>query len=122
MATSLQIYAQGDHEAFRAAMDACVAETGVTKPEPGTPPSEQDRAKIKDCLASKGISHPQGGGRRPPMDEATKAAFDECTTSLGLTKPTRDQRPSEEDRAKIKACLEGKGITLPQHRPHGSAE
>jgi hypothetical protein len=107
LATTLQVQAQ-PNEAFRAAMDTCIAETGVTKPERGSRPSQEDRAKIEACLSDKGISKPE----RPQMDATTKAAMEECAAATGVT---RGQRPSEEDRAKLTACLSEKGVTL-SHR------
>lgn len=70
LATSVQVQAEGgDREAFHAAMDACVTETGVAKPERGTRPSEEDRAKIGACLSAKGISKPERGHHRRPRVE-----------------------------------------------------
>jgi hypothetical protein len=100
-----------DREAFHAAMEACISETGVTKPERGVHPSDEDRAKIDACLEAKGISKPEGG-RNPEFRQAMEA----CFTETGVTKPERGVRPSDEDRAKIDACLEAKGIEKPQRR------
>ena len=107
--SSFQLQARGNGE-FREAMKTCAAETGVTRPERGQRPSDEDRAKIEACLAEKGISKPE----RPKMDESVKAAFKECAASTGVTRPERGQRPSDEDRAKIDACLSEKGISLPK--------
>lgn len=104
-----------DREAFHAAMDACVAETGLTKPERGVHPSEEDRAKIDSCLESKGISKPEGGrGQRGNGNPEFRQAMDACFSETGVTKPERGSRPSDEDRAKIDACLQSKGIEKPQ--------
>lgn len=116
MASAVQVYAQQDREAFKAALDACSTETGVSRPEPGVQPSEEDRAKLTACLQDKGFTPPSGEGsrgQRPLMDETTKAAFDECAAANGITLG-QGTRPSEEERAKMDSCLETKGITPPQ--------
>jgi hypothetical protein len=106
-----------DREAFHAAMEACISETGVTKPERGVHPSEEDRAKIDSCLATKGITKPEGGrGGHGGGNPEFRQAMDACFTETGVTKPERGVRPSDEDRAKIDACLEAKGIEKPQRR------
>ncbi len=112
VATTIQVHAQQDREAFKAAMEACSTETGVTRPEPGVRPSEEDRAKMSACLEGKGFNRPEGGprGQRSPMDETTKAAFEECAATNGITLG-QGNRPSEEERATMDACLESKGIT-----------
>lgn len=43
---------------FRAALDACVKETKVTKLKPGQRPSEKDRKKVDACLKKKGLTPP----------------------------------------------------------------
>ena len=65
-------HAQDDHEAFKAALDACATETGVSKPERGVRPSQEDMEKMDACLSAKGIEKParpqgsrEGGGGRP---------------------------------------------------------
>lgn len=59
------------------------------------------------------------GGQRPPMDEATRAAFDACRTESGM--PARDSgtRPTKEQHEKFKTCLTSKGVSMPEHRGHG---
>jgi len=104
---------QNNREEFHKAMQACIAETGVTKPEKGSRPSDEDRQKVDTCLAGKGFNkedRPRGPGRSPEH----KAAFDECITELGLTRPQKGERPSEEDRAKLHACLQTKGVDIPK--------
>lgn len=110
------VHAQSnDREAFRAAMDACVSETGVSKPERGTRPSDEDRAALESCLSSKGFTRPEGRrGDGQGLNSEVKAAMDACFSETGLTKPERGTRPSEEDRATMDACLKSKGVTLPQ--------
>lgn len=101
--------AQVDRETFHAAMESCLAETGVQRPERGTHPSLEDRAKMDSCLASKGISKPERGDRHSEMREAMKA----CAEETGVERPASGQRPSDEDRQKIEACLSAKGLTKP---------
>lgn len=111
-----------DREAFHAAMEACVTETGVTKPERGVPLSEEDRAKIDACLESKGISKPEGGrGHHGHRSSELRQVMDACFAETGVTKPERGTRPSDEDRAKIEACLQAKGIEKPQRGGGGQA-
>jgi|GEM_PF-6017174 len=55
-----------EREKFHTAMESCIQENNLSKPERGTRPSDEDRAKMEACLKSKGISkpeHPRGGGR-----------------------------------------------------------
>jgi hypothetical protein len=72
--------AKPDHRAIHQAMKACAEENGLKRPEPGTPPSEEDRAKMEACLKSKGIDHMPPpphhgrGGHRPPAPPAAADA------------------------------------------------
>lgn len=113
MAFAVGLRAQDNREAFRAAMDACVSETGVSKPERGIHPSEEDRAKIDACLTSKGITKPEGRGPRGGggQNSERRAAFEACIAETGLTKSGPGTQPSEADRATMKACLESKGLS-----------
>lgn len=88
------------------AFEACFAETGVTRPERGQRPSDEDRAKMDACLESKGLSREHRRERR----QAFKSAMEACATETGVTRPEKGTKPSEDDRAKMKACLEGKEI------------
>lgn len=54
-----------------------------------------------------------GANREPPAE--VKAAFESCGAELGLSRPAEGVRPSEADRAKMRACVEEKGIKLPEH-------
>src|SRR5438309_1097814 len=48
--------------------------------------------------------------------DARRAAFGACADEVGLQKPepgTRPQAPSEEQRAKMDACLKAKGFQAP---------
>lgn len=104
---------QSNREEFHKAMEACIAETGVTKTEKGTRPSEEDRQKVDTCLAGKGFNkedRPRGQGRSPEH----KAAFVACISELGLTRPQRGEKPSDSDREKLHACLQTKGVDIPQ--------
>lgn len=62
---SLQSYAGEGREKMREAFDACLTESGVTRPERGERPSDEDKAKIDACLKSKGIEHPGKRGHQP---------------------------------------------------------
>ncbi len=48
------------------------------------------------------------------MDESFKEALISCHEELGIERPARGERPSEQDREKMKLCLSEKGIDLPQ--------
>lgn len=68
---SLQAQAQpseADREKFKAAFEACLTETGSSRPERGVRPSDEERAKMEACLTSKGISKPE----RPRVPKRTK--------------------------------------------------
>jgi hypothetical protein len=88
MAMALQVGAHQSgrgpmNEKFRAAFEACLEETGVSKPEQGQPPSEVDRLKVDSCLRSKGISLPQRQGpppkgeRPPPPPHPNESSSDD---------------------------------------------
>lgn len=54
--------------------------------------------------------------------EARRAAFDECLTSLGIEKPAQGERPQAMDesvREQVDSCMTEKGFEKPRHRPHG---
>lgn len=48
-------------------------------------------------------------------EETRREAFRSCAKENGVSKPVRGQRPSEEDRAKMKACMTAKGFERPPH-------
>lgn len=111
MMTSISLFAFGEdrnREERRAAFQACVTETGVTKPERGSRPNEEDRQKIKTCMEGKGFSPWEGRGKK----SAKRKAFKECAEENNLQRPESGVRPSNEDRAKMDACLASKGITM----------
>lgn len=76
-----------DHEKMRTAIEACFTETGVSKPEKpkkGEKPSEEEREKmeenrkkLEECMASKGLSMPKpprgkgGGSQGGSSDESS---------------------------------------------------
>ncbi len=51
--------------------------------------------------------------------EKFKAAFEACIEETGAQRPERGVRPSDEERAKLDKCLEGKGIKKPEHKRRG---
>ena len=51
---------QGQDSGRREAMDACASELGISKPERGTRPSQEDREAIDKCMSSKGYERPSG--------------------------------------------------------------
>lgn len=99
-----------DRQAFHAAMESCFTETGVTKPAEGTRPSKEDRQKIKACLAAKGMSRPEGMRRGFGKSPEARAAFIACANENGIKKPEPGTKPSDEDRAKLRSCMEEKGF------------
>ncbi len=112
---SLNTYAQDDREAFKAAFDTCVSETGVTKPEKGSRPTDEDRAKIETCMSGKGFTKTEHGDSKR---EAFKVAIEACSSETGVTRPERGVRPSAEDMAKMDACLSAKGIEKHKRLAH----
>lgn len=56
--------ADGERENFREAFDTCLEENGLSRPEPGQRPSEEERTLMDTCLASKGISRPEHDRQR----------------------------------------------------------
>ena len=69
---SLSSYAGEGREKMRAAFDACAQENNLQRPEPGTKPSEEDRATMAACLKSKGIEKPEGRRHRGLRPEKKK--------------------------------------------------
>ena len=120
---AIKVSAQEDREAFKAAFDACVTETGVPQAR-GVRPSDEDREKLSNCLASKGYtrpSRPSGGGYAGggENDSVVREAMKACATENNLSRPGPGTPPSEEDRQKMEACLAEKGLSMPQ-RPEGT--
>ncbi len=68
--TSSTIFARGGRdggekqEGMREAMQACASELGISKPERGSPSSDEDKAALAECLSAKGFEKPQGRGGR----------------------------------------------------------
>ncbi len=52
---------------FKAAMDACASELGISKPEKGSRPSQEEMSAMDSCMSGKGYERPSGpppqGGR-----------------------------------------------------------
>lgn len=67
-------------------------------------------------FAGEGRGH-RGGPGGGMQDSAFKAAFDECISANNLSKPEPGQRPSDEDRATLEACLKEKGFEKPARGP-----
>lgn len=63
-----------EEEQFRAALEECITETGVTKPEDGQRPSDEDRAKVDSCLESKGFKKPAGPPRHQRQGDTEASA------------------------------------------------
>jgi hypothetical protein len=65
---------EADREKFKAAFEACLTETGSSRPERGVRPSDEERAKMHACLSSKGIKKPEGDrrGKRHQRDEKSE--------------------------------------------------
>ena len=55
----------------------------------------------------------------PQMDTETKAAFEACATEVGMPDRDSGERPTKAQHEAMKTCLEGKGITPPEHGPGG---
>lgn len=110
---SFHIYAREDREAFKKALDACVTETGVKRPENGSTPSDEDRSKMGACLSGKGFSRPESVRPSESQREAFQAALKSCSIEIGVSKPEKGMRPSDEEMAKMEACLLTKGIEKP---------
>lgn len=54
--------------------------------------------------------------------EARRAAFDDCLTSLGIERPAEGERPQvpqDDVREQIDACMLEKGYEAPKHRHQG---
>ncbi|RYZ81343.1 MAG: hypothetical protein EOP06_23700 [Proteobacteria bacterium] len=69
---TLAAEANQTREQFHQAFEQCITENGLTRPEPGTRPSEEDRTKLDTCLTAKGIT------QRPRPRHERKEAFEEC--------------------------------------------
>ncbi len=106
------------------AQKKCLTDAGFTKPatRPTTPPTEAQRAAFKAAAEKCGITIPEGIGKghhrgRPQLTDAQK----KCLTDAGVTKP--EGRPTEAQRAAMKAAAEKCGITLGAGRgPGGNHE
>ncbi len=97
--------------AFAQAMQACMQELGIAKPDADGPgkrgPARPDRAAIDACLKENGVQAPPP----PPRDPAIEAAFEACRATLGLGE--ENGPPPPEARERLHACLKEKGVTPP---------
>jgi len=111
LAICLHASASEGRKAFREAKQLCAKEVGVSKPENGAKLSKEDKEKIKACLTAKGIARPERK-YKGLRDENFKTAMKKCQESTGVKKPGNGQKRSDEDKAKVDACLVSKGILL----------
>lgn len=89
---------------------ACIASQGVTRPQ-GKPTAEQRQA-IAEAAANCGVTIPQGkGGGRAALTQEQR----DCLASNGVAKP--DHKLSAEERAAFKAQLEAAAQTCGIQRP-----
>ncbi len=70
------------------------------------------------CLSVAYARDKQGGGR-PEMSAEMKEAFEACHEEVGMPERDSGERPTKEQHEAFKTCLEGKGITPPEHGPRG---
>lgn len=65
-------------EAHRTALEACLSENGLGRPERGTRPSEAEMTKLQSCMTAKGYERPAGPphGARPlgPPPEGVRSS------------------------------------------------
>ena len=103
--TTISVSAQEKlKDPVRDALDACMTETGVQKPAPGTKPSEIDKKKLETCMSKKNIDLAKLG---PKKRMSQGQAIDESLKENGLKK---EVKPTPADRAKMQTCMEGKGF------------
>ncbi len=92
---------------------SCLKEQGLTRPEAGTKPSKDQRAKIKAAAKECGVKLPKHGrfGRnhRVNLTDEQKS----CLKEQGVTRPERGTPPSAELREKMKAAAEACDIEVP---------
>ena len=60
-------------------------------------------------------SFARGGG--PGQDSGFKEAMDACASELGISKPERGGRPSQEEMETMDECMSGKGYERPSGPP-----
>lgn len=67
-------------DGFRAALKACHSETGTSRPERGSRPSQEDMQAMDSCMSAKGYERPQGGppqGQRNDQDQGNNQGQDQ---------------------------------------------
>lgn len=86
----------------------------------GGPPFEA----IQECATELGITIPSRGdgvianGSRPQIADADREKIHQCLQQKRAARGG-GQGPSEEDRAKVQACLTEKGVTIPEPSQSG---
>ena len=78
-------------------------------------PSAEDRAAFQACFAAAGVTVSEG--ERPQLSDDQRAQVDSCLQAKGIQRPPRggEGGPGRHgDFAKMKACLEEAGVTLPK--------
>jgi len=101
----------------RAALDACIKTTGAVAPVPGKAYDqsegkkiEEGRKKIEACMTAKGFPPPPA---RPEEERKIRALLDACVEETKVTRLKPGEKPSDEDRKKVDACLKNKGLNPP---------
>lgn len=75
---------------------------------------------ISSLMLSIAYARDQKKGAHPHNPEM-KEAFDTCAKQAKMPDRDSGERPTKEQHEAMKACLESKGITPPQHGPGGPA-
>ena len=99
------------HKQLTDEQKTCLEGQGVTKPEKGTKPTDEQREAFKAAAESCGIELPARGNRphRPKLTDEQKT----CLEGQGVTKPEKGTKPTAEQREAFKAAAESCGIELP---------
>ena len=95
---------------------ACLRDKGITKPEPGTEPTQAQRDAMRQAAQDCGITLPMRHRfeRRFDLTDAQKA----CLQGKGLERPQPGTRPTDAQRQAFRQAAQDCGITLPD-RPMG---
>ena len=98
------------------AQKACLEGKGITKPEPGTEPTQAQRDAMRQAAQDCGIQLPMRHRfeRRFDLTDAQKA----CLQGKGLERPQPGTRPTDAQRQAFRQAAQDCGITLPD-RPMG---
>jgi hypothetical protein len=59
----------GEDSGFREAMESCVNELGITKPEKGERPSQEEREAMDKCMSAQGYEKPEKRERNENENE-----------------------------------------------------